>query len=48
MMYKNLGTSIERAKLELGFTPRPWKEAVEEAVRWFKTGYKPVIRTHDR
>ncbi|HUY01346.1 MAG TPA: NAD-dependent epimerase/dehydratase family protein [Candidatus Deferrimicrobium sp.] len=40
VLYKNTGTSIERAKKELGFKPRPWQEAVKEAVRWFKEGYK--------
>ena len=45
---KNLGTSIERAKEELGFRPRPWQEAVKEAVRWFQEGYKPIKRTYDR
>jgi dihydroflavonol-4-reductase len=48
MLYKNLGTSIERAKTELGFKPKPWQEAVKEAVRWFREGYKPVKRTYDR
>ncbi|MHA1300463.1 MAG: NAD-dependent epimerase/dehydratase family protein [Candidatus Helarchaeota archaeon] len=48
MFYKNLGTSIERAKKELGFKPRPWQEAVREAVRWFREGYEPVKRTYDR
>ncbi len=45
---KNLGTSIERAKQELGFKPRSWQEAVKEAVKWFRQGYKPIKRTYDR
>ena len=48
MLYKNTGTSIERACRELGFNPRPWQEAVKDAVRWFREGYKPVKRTYDR
>ncbi len=48
ILYKNMGTSIDRAKNELGFHPRPWQEAVKEAVRWFREGYKPVTRTYDR
>jgi dihydroflavonol-4-reductase len=40
ILYKNTGTSIERAKQELGFKPRPWQEAVREAVRWFQEGYR--------
>ncbi|MHA1733974.1 MAG: NAD-dependent epimerase/dehydratase family protein [Promethearchaeota archaeon] len=41
LMYKNTGTSIERARRELGFQPKPWREAVDEAVRWFTEGYSP-------
>ena len=48
VLYKNMGTSIERAKQELGFKPRPWQEAVEDAVRWFQVGYKPIKRTYDK
>lgn len=48
LMYKNMGTSIEKAEKELGFNPRSWKEAVEDAVRWFQTGYRPVSRIYDR
>ena len=48
LLSKNLGTSIELAKKELGFKPRPWQEAVKEAVKWFQEGYKPVKRTYDR
>jgi len=48
VLYKNTGTSIERARQELGFKPRPWQEAVNDAVRWFREGYKPVKRTYDR
>jgi len=48
VLYKNTGTSIERAKKELGFKPRSWREAVKDAVRWFQEGYKPVTRTYDR
>lgn len=48
ILYKNMGTSIERAKTELGFKPRPWQDAVKEAVRWFREGYKPVSRNYDR
>lgn len=48
ILNKNMGTSIERAKIELGFKPRSWKEAVNEAVKWFQKGYKPVLRKHDR
>jgi dihydroflavonol-4-reductase len=46
ILYKNMGTSIERAKTELGFDPRPWQEAVKEAVRWFQEGYRPVEQGH--
>lgn len=48
VFYKNMGTSIERARRELGFKPRPWQDAAKEAVRWFREGYKPVNRTYDR
>ncbi len=47
IMYKNMGTSIEKARRELGFSPRPWQEAVEEAVRWFRERYRPEKRMYD-
>ncbi len=40
IMYKNMGTSIERARAELGFNPRPWQLAVKDAVRWFQEKYR--------
>ncbi len=46
IVYKNMGTSIERARTELGFNPRPWQEAVKDAVRWFQEGYRPVEQDH--
>jgi len=48
MLYKNTGTSIKLAQDELGFNPRPWQEAVKDAIRWFREGYNPVKRTYDR
>jgi dihydroflavonol-4-reductase len=48
VLCKNTGTSIERARRELGFKPRPWQEAVNDAVRWFREGYNPIKRTYDR
>jgi dihydroflavonol-4-reductase len=48
ILYKNMGTSIERAKQELGFNPRPWQVAVQDAVQWFQEEYKPVERGYDR
>lgn len=48
LLHKNMGTSIERAKKELGFAPRPWQAAVREAVHWFRTGYKAQKRSYDK
>ncbi len=48
MLYLNMGTSIARARRELGFNPRSWQDAVKDAVRWFREGYKKAIRTYDR
>jgi dihydroflavonol-4-reductase len=28
--------SSERAKAELGYTARPWREAVADAIGWFR------------
>ncbi len=48
MLDLNMGTSIARARRELGFNPRPWQDAVKDAIRWFKQGYQKVPRTYDK
>jgi dihydroflavonol-4-reductase len=44
VLYKNMGTSIERAKKDLGFKPRSWRKAVDDSVKWFLEGYIDIKR----
>lgn len=40
MLHKNMLMDISKARSELGFEPRDWREAVRKAVRWFyEKGY---------
>jgi dihydroflavonol-4-reductase len=49
---KHMFFSIDRAKHELGFAPRPVEEALRDAVAWFQQhGYlkskNPVVRSQE-